>query len=120
MLRAALLGSYLIFDGIGGVLLLLAFLVWPAHVQVLHVSGEDLGHTDPRQNAHDWSQNQHQSDLRRKQRGSVLTCRVDRTQELLVSLWLEKGGRTMTAEKYMLVTPYMMMNILASDRLLKQ
>lgn len=47
MLRAALLGSYLIFDGVGGVLLLLAFLVWPAHVQVLHVSGEDLGHTDP-------------------------------------------------------------------------
>lgn len=28
--------------------------------------------------------------------------------------------RTMTAEKYMLVTPYMIMKILASDRLLKQ
>lgn len=27
---------------------------------------------------------------------------------------------TITAEKYMLVTPYMMMKILASDRLLKQ
>lgn len=30
------------------------------------------------------------------------------------------GSSTMTAEKYMLVTPYMMMKILASDRLLKQ
>lgn len=47
MHRATLLDTHLVFDGVGGVLLLLAFLVWPAHIQVLHVSGEDLRHTNP-------------------------------------------------------------------------
>lgn len=70
--RATLLDTYLVFDRVGGVLLLLAFLVWSAHIQVLHVGGENLRHTNPWQNAHDWSQNQHQSYLRRKRRGSVL------------------------------------------------
>lgn len=42
----ASLCSYLIFDWVGGVLLLLAFLVWSADVQVLHVSSKDLGHTN--------------------------------------------------------------------------
>lgn len=38
--------SYLILDGVGGVLLLLALLVWPADIQILHVSCQHLGHTD--------------------------------------------------------------------------
>lgn len=61
------LTSYLIFDWVGRVLLLLALLVWPADVQILHVSGENLGHANAWQDAHDWSQNQHQTHLRRQE-----------------------------------------------------
>lgn len=61
------LSSYLIFDGVRGVLLLLALLVWPADIQILHVGGQHLGHADARQDAHDWSQNQHQTHLTREQ-----------------------------------------------------
>lgn len=38
--------THLIFDWVGGILLLLALFVWPADVQILHVSGQNLGHAD--------------------------------------------------------------------------
>lgn len=60
-------GAHLIFNGVGGVLLLFALLVWPADIQVLHVGGQHLRDPDARQDAHHRSQHQHETHLRQQQ-----------------------------------------------------
>lgn len=68
----ALLKSHFILDWVSGVLLLLALLVWATHVQILHVSGQHLGDSNARKNAHDGRQHEHQTDLGIQESGSAL------------------------------------------------
>lgn len=67
--------THFIFDGVSGVLLLFALLVWSADVQVLHVCGQHLRNPNAGKDAHHRGQHQHQTHLREQQDSQHLSER---------------------------------------------